>query len=935
MVMNDDDIKQMAPDAVMELVKAGIKRQDEKIKTEVESQCARQTLEYQKLNPGMTAPTCDQEAALAEVQKTLPSLASPISEPLQIFKDFNIKDAVALYDFICAPTPVDEVPSKISLDQVLEFYNKAVTASLQVDLTQFNEPILPQSSTIFSYDGRQVIGEVYEKENRRTWVPFKQIPDVVKKAFISAEDKNFYTHKGVELRGVLRGFLRYIKDKTIVGGSTLTQQVVKNLILNTDVTLERKVKEMMIATRLEKTLSKDKILEIYLNLINLGRHSWGIETATENYFKDKFVSQLGLNEASFLAGITHSPNRYEPEFNRERIRDRQKFVLKEMRENGYITQEQEDAVNPDDLEFKDRAVIQSSYFHDAVKEDMEKRLDPLDEKQGGLFLFSTEIPQVQAAMERSLQEQLFQYEQSTGRLKWKGALGNILSKDAKELTVADLADFQDVRFWSEKLKRFKALYDDVHWNMAVVLDKSSSSKIQVGVIDVETEPVIRTLSGGNASWGKNALRSLNLGDVIFVSPNKNTVSLRTQPSVQGAAIAMEAKTGNVIALTGGFSYHDSQLNRAIHSFRQPGSTVKPFTYMAALNQGIQPNQILPDHTIRFNPIYLPNSKHVRRNMKCNSWTVHNYSGHGDTEMTLRRGLETSNNRVTAGLLKRIWPTDPEISLALVRDVFMDFNVYEKPQECYPVILGADEVNLMKMAAAYGAIANGGTLVEPHFLDVKKNGGLLKMEPQTRAIKSVDAVTLYQLKNIMSGVVARGTATVLKEYAGMVAGKTGTSTDYNDAWFMGFSNDVVVGVWIGYDNGSQTKGQKGLGTTGTGGGLAAPVAKGIFDEALKYYPPTPLINNPPPGVKLYRLDGNLIEAFRGEYQDSRYFGVDDDVYGNSSGSIIRFDDNGSFDTGYDNDPDNGRYDNNGFYFDDGNTQVDPDLDQRYPPGKGLY
>lgn len=889
MVMADDDIKSMNPEALLTLVKAGIQRQNQKIEKAVASYCEEKTLEFRKLNPGEEAPNCNKDEALAAIQEKLPKMVSPISEPLQIFTDFDINDAIQMYDFLCAQNPSDEVPTKLNLSEVLDFYNRAMSDSLSVDLNQFNQPVLPRASLIYSGDGKQLIGEVFQNEGRRHWVPLNQIPEVVRHAFISAEDKNFYSHSGVELRGVLRGFLRYIKDKTIVGGSTLTQQVVKNLVLSSDVTLERKVKEMIIATRLEKLVSKDKILEIYLNLINLGRHSWGIQTATESYFgTETFVSQLGLNEASFLAGVTHSPNRYEPEFNFDRIVSRQKFVLREMKENGYITEEQQTTTNPADLKFVKRKVLQSSYFHRSVEEDINKRLDPYDAKHGGLYLFSTQIPSVQAAMEKALQERLFQFELKKGRLKWSGALGNLLPKAESELKVSDWAEFQNPRFWTTQLKKFKTLYSDIHWEMAVVLDKGQNGKIQMGYVNSEGKPQFAPLyTKYKTKWASQALRELKNGDVIFVTPLKDSVALRVQPQVQGAAIAMEAKTGKVLAVSGGFSFHDSELNRATHSMRQPGSTVKPFTYLAAFNQGIQPNQVLRNSSIRFPPIYLAGEKKIRRNMKCNSWSVSNYSSGGASQMTVRRALETSNNRATAHLLKSISSYDPEYSLNLVKDIFVDFGVYEKPQDCYPVILGSGETSLVKMAAAYAAIANGGTLVEPHFLDESLNAGLVKKSPKARQIYTVDPVALFQVKNVLKGAVERGTGFALREYAGLVAGKTGTSSDYNDAWFMGFSNDIVVGIWVGYDNAS-SEGKRGLGSGGTGGSVAAPIAKEIFEEAFKFYPPTQLLDQVPAGVKLYTENGYQ-EAFRDGYSPSfynnnsmytEYEAEDDSTYGDS-------------------------------------------------------
>ncbi len=899
MIMDEEEIKALSPDTLMTIVKQGIARQETLVEKQVDAYCEKQSLEFKKLNgPDEIAPSCDRAEALVAIQDSLPKMASPLSEPLQIFSEFDIKDAVQLYDFLCSPEPVDLPPTRVSMPQVLELYNKTMSEALSVDLNAFNQPILPQSSLIYSADGREILGEVFGKEGRRSWVPLTRIPDVVKQAFISAEDKNFHHHNGVELRGVLRGFIRYIKDKEVVGGSTLTQQVVKNIVLSNEVTLERKVKEMVIANRLEKLVNKEKILEIYLNLINLGRNSWGIQTATENYFGDsKSVSELGLNEASFLAGVTHSPNSYEPEFQMEKIIERQQFVLREMKENGYVSEEDLQKVDPTSLPFIERKVLQSSYFHRAVEEDIKRRLDPVDAEQGGLFLFSTQIPAIQKAMEKALQEKLYQYELSHGKIKWTGPLGNMIKKDPQDMDIFEIASFHDQNFWLERLERFKALYQDVHWPVAVVLD-INRDQILIGLKNSAGEAITTELyQNYKTRWGKEAIGSLRMGDVIFVGENKKNYALRVPPTVQGAAIAMEAKTGRVIALTGGFSFHQSELNRAIHSYRQPGSSVKPFTYLAALNQGLQPDQVLPNASIRLDPIYLPGERKIRRFMKCNAWSVRNYSNSGPSHMTMRRALETSSNRVTAHLLKAIWPSDPEMSLNYIREIFMDFGIYEKPQECYPVILGSDETNLLKLAAAYAAIANGGTLVEPHFLDEKRNAGLLKLIPQQKRIFSVDEISLFQVKNILSGAVTRGTGTALKSFSGKVAGKTGTSTSHNDAWFMGFSNDLVVGVWMGYDNGS---GEKAVLKGGTGGGLAAPVAKEIFEEAFKYYPPSSILDNPPAGMSLYDV-GGYIESFRG----NSYSGVRYDIQPETP----RISDS--------------EWNDRGFYFDDDLNYEDPD------------
>ena len=631
------------------------------------------------------------------------------------------------------------------------------------------------------------------------------------------------------------------------------------------------MKEMIVATRLEKTLSKDKILEIYLNLINLGRNSWGVQKATENYFPDKFVGDLGLNEASFLAGVTHSPNRYEPEYNMDKIASRQKFVLREMRQNGYITEEQEASIDPWNLKFSSRQVAKSSYFKQAVKEDLIKRLGEEEADKGGLFVFSTQRPTLQAALERGLQDRLYAFEDEKGRLKWNGPLGNLINKKFSDLTVEEQAIFADERNWSEKLVRFRSLYQDVQWPVATVINRDGQG-VLMGVLNLDGSTDFKYLRASKSGWAAEAYNTLIVGDVVFVKDQDKKVVLRTIPKVQAAGVVIEAKTGRVLALSGGFSYHDSQLNRAIHSIRQPGSTVKPFTYLAALNQGRQPDQTYPNAPVYFEPIHLPGEKKIRRFRKCNAWSPSNYSSGGASYMTMRRGLETSNNRVTARVLKSVSPGDDELSLEYVRGIFTDFGVYDNPGDCYPVILGSQETNVLRMATAYAAIANGGTLIEPHFLDTEANQGLLKNLPSTHPIYSVDAVSLYQLKNILAGAVERGTGYALRDFTGYVAGKTGTSTSYNDAWFMGFSNDIVVGVWVGYDNGSESAKKNLLGTAGTGGSLAAPIAKEVFEEAFKIYPKTPLINNPPPGVRLYRMD-NVVEAIREGY-GPRYGGQED-------------------------------------------------------------
>ncbi len=868
MIMEQDVIKVMNPQQIIADQKSGTVYQQEQVEKELKGLCLKEKIDYIKTHgKGSKPPECDMDALkeklLAEKGQ---SSKGALDGGLEVFKDFTMTDAIALYDYLCAPNPTDSIPEKLDLDKVLAIFNSSVDEAVNADLSKLSEPSLPQSSLIYSLDGTEELGEIYSKENRRTWVPLNQIPDVVKQAFLSAEDKNFYSHKGVELKGVLNGFLRFIEKGVVIGGSTLTQQVVKNVILSSDISLERKIKEMMIASRVEKSYSKDEILEVYLNLINLGRNSWGLQKATENYFGDKYVSDLGLKEAVFFAGITHGPNLYEPDLYMTRIQKRVPYVLKEMRENGYITKEQEESVDPTTLKFTPRKVVHSSYFHQSIQTELEERLGKDAANKGGFYLFSTQIPSMQKALEKGLQQQLYDFEEGKGRLKWKEPLGNLINRDFNDLTLEEQAIFADERQWSKRLLNFRSLYQDVQWPIAVVLNKDSDGTL-MGILKLDGTTDFKNLHHSRQGWADQAYRSLKIGDVVFVDFNDNTVSLRTFPTVQAAAVVMEAKTGRVLALTGGFSFHQSELNRALHSIRQPGSTVKPFTYLSALTRGIQPDQIIANAPVYFDPIHIPGERKIRRFRKCNAWSVRNYSSGGPASMSLRRGLETSNNRVTARILKLTEPGNHELGLEYVRNIFQDFGIYDQPEDCYPIILGSQETNVVRMARAYAAIANGGTLVEPHYLDTEKNSGLIQKAPESRPIFSVDPVALFQLKNILGGVVERGTATVLKEYAGYVAGKTGTSTSYNDAWFVGFSNDIVVSVWVGYDNGNENGKKRILGGGGTGGGLAAPIAKGVFEESFKIYPKTSLLSNPPPGVRLYRENG-IIESYRDGYAPGR-------------------------------------------------------------------
>lgn len=764
----------------------------------------------------------------ATLAATNPNLAGMLSG-LKLFKDMTFPQALDVWDGVCRETiDLSKVPF-INWSELATQYNAAVTAL--PDYKFLKGYRLPETSYIYDSKGN-FIRELFEAEGHRAWVSLKDIPEHVRQAFISAEDSGFRSHTGIEPRGVLRGFLKYMKSKKIEGGSTITQQVIKNLVVGNDVSLDRKIKEMLLAKLVEKYLTKDEILELYLNLVNLGRGSWGVEMAARNYFA-KTVKELDVAEAAFLAGTTHSPNRYEPTRHPERVNERVRFVINRMLDDKAISAEVGQTALAENLLSRfiedSREGSGGHYFVQAVNSFMRERLDKNLVKKGGLRVRTTMIPELQQLVQGSLQEGLFEYERSYGRLRWNGP--------------ADRIDLSKNRNWAVALDQVRQNFNDITWDFAVVLERAKKGFV-IGLINGSRV----NLGAAKAGWMGSAYKQLKEGDVIFVKADeKGRYELRTAPSVQGAVVAMEPSTGRVLALAGGFSASYStnenasdQFNRALNGLRQPGSTIKPFTYLAALQAGLQPNTLIPNRAI-----YFPR---VRENkvLKCQSWNPGNYKSGGPSILTMRRGLETSNNRVTAQLLNQIVPENFMQGLDLVRDVTKDFGIYDNPFHCVSFILGADETTPLRMTTAYAAIANGGTRVSPKFIEV-----IADMEGQkisandvpARPLSTVDATSLYQVRSILEGVLERGTAVRMKDLAHIVAGKTGTSNNQRDAWFVGFTKDIVIGVWVGYDSGAN------LGHEATGGRVALPIFNKIIRPSFDIYRPQTAFAPPPGSVQL--------------------------------------------------------------------------------------
>ncbi len=669
-------------------------------------------------------------------------------------------------------------------------------------------------------------------------MPLAAIPEHVRRAFVAAEDKRFFEHRGVDERGVVRAFVgNLMQPGRPQGGSTITQQVAKNLLVGDDVTYERKMREMVIASRIERSLSKPEILAIYLNAIYLGRGSWGVEMAAQSYF-GKSAKDLTLAEATTLAALTKGPNYYDPDRFPDRLRERRAYVLNRMREDGAIGADAMNAAlatTPALVAFERPKRSVGFAFVDQVARDA-KTLAAIDLNTGGAYTIrSTILPPLQQATEAALQEGLARYELSGGRHRFAGPAANLAAEikalGPDEKAVGDPA-------WRRALAAARLPDYDVQWPAAIVLqtgrERKGGSETKVGLADGR----ILTLT----AWDAGIRRNLKVADVVRVKVAERAqgdarAELRGRPQVQGAALVLENRTGRILAMAGGFSYPLSQLNRATQAHRQPGSALKPLTYLAALSHGLQPNTLVWDLPVSLPPIGSNRERDV--------WRPKNYDGGSSGPVTLRRALENSKNLVTARLLDGGIAGDPEESLSRVCELALEAQLYVECVRRYPFVLGAQPVRLVDLAAFYAAVANEGALPTPHAIEtIAENGRTVyerKAAPLVR-LGSADPAAFFQLKSILQGVVERGTASSLRGYAGSLAGKTGTTDGENDAWFVGFTNDVTIAVWVGYDNAGK---RRTLGRGRTGAKVAIPIFEPILLAAFAHHAPRAPLNPPSP------------------------------------------------------------------------------------------
>ncbi len=759
------------------------------------------------------------------------------------------------------------------------------------DYTVLKNYTPPITTRVYASDG-SLLAE-FARE-RRLFQPIETVPKRVVEAFISIEDKNFFTHGGIAFDGILRAlrdnFLRQISGKggPLVGASTITQQVAKNFLLTRAQTWDRKIREALLAIKIEKTFSKEKILELYLNQIFFGFNSYGIAAAAMNYF-DKALYELTLSETAYLAALPKGPANYDPFRKPAAAIERRNLVLTRMFEEGYITAKEEAEAKSESLNVVPRRgnvqVSSSEYFNEEVRR---KLLSIYGEDKlygGGLSVRTTLDPRMQKLARAALMKGLINFDRSKGFRK-------------PEKTIEVTGD------WGTRLYKIKPLWDVPEWKLAVVLEmERNQAKIGLRPTSQDSgamskERVTGKLPGSEVHWVKQNLdKVLKVGDVIYVTPVKGkdgVYTLEQVPGVNGALVAMDPRTGRVLAMVGGFSYAQSEFNRATQAMRQPGSAFKPVVYSAALDNGYTPASVVLDA-----PLEIINQDGSR-------WRPANYSEKFYGPQTLRRGIERSRNVMTVRLAQ-------DIGMPLVAEYARLFGVYDNMLPVLSMALGAGETTDMRLTAAFATIANGGRKIVPTLIDriqdrygktIFKHDQRLcdacsvdKWENQPEPLiidnskQILDPMTAYQITSMLEGVVKRGTARSVQAVGRPVAGKTGTSSDYKDAWFLGFTPELTVGVYVGYDT------PKRMGRSATGGGLAAPIFTDFVKGALAGTPPTPFSMpagmtqvwiDPATGVKAIAGGDAILEAFKpgtGPNLITSVIGVDSNAFLNIEGGNV--------------------------------------------------
>ena len=764
------------------------------------------------------------------------------------FRGINFSDLLTAYRQFCKNETVENSP--VDLGEVIEFYNKA--AANLPDHTKLKGLRFPGTSFILDALGKR-FAEVFEADKRRVWVPLSDIPELVQKAFIAAEDKRFYEHKGIDERGLIRAFIgNMAQPGRPQGGSTITQQVAKNLLVGDDVTYERKIREMIVASRIERTLTKAEILELYLNSIYLGRGAWGVEMAARGWF-GKPVKSLSLAEGALLAGITKGPNYYSPDRHPERAQERLAYVLSRMRDDGAITADaMKGAIGPaPTLAAYDRSRRDSGFhFVDQLGREA-KTLAKIDGLTVGSYaVHSTIQPDLQRATEAALQEGLARYELNTGRFQFEGPEANLTDVIKKLDGAAAEGRSSQPRLAPGARSCAAAALRRALGACRRGADAARQEKRRHHPGRPERRPdrAAHDLEREDPPRAQRLRRRLcecGRGQGKDRRPRR-AAGAADRPGRRAGAREQDRPHPRHV---GGFSYPLSQLNRATQAQRQPGSAIKPLTYLAALTHGLQPNTLVWDRPITLPPIGGALSARPE-----DYWSPKNYDGGASGLLTIRRALEQSKNLVTARLLDGAIAATPEASLDRVCELAVEARIYTECVRYYPFVLGAQPVRLIDLAAFYAAVANEGARPVPHAIESIEQDGRTIYRHDSNSVTwlgSADRVAFYQLKTMLQGVLQRGTAVSIRALAPYVGGKTGTTDDENDAWFVGFTNDVTVVVWVGYDNADGKR--RTLGRGQTGAKVAIPIFQPIIQAAWTYHMPKTALSPPSPEAKRQMVD----------------------------------------------------------------------------------
>ncbi len=710
----------------------------------------------------------------------------------------------------------------------------------------------PVSSKIYSGGGELI--QDFSSE-RRIFIPYNSIPKIVINSFLSAEDKNFFDHPGIDAKGVLRAIIKNISNiinsKRLEGASTITQQVAKNFLLSNEVSLKRKLKEAILAFRIERSLSKERILELYLNQIYLGQGSYGIAAASLEYF-DKSIDELNYEEAALLAALPKAPSRYNPYKNPKVAKFRRDLVLKNLFENRYIDKINFNELKNKKINLRKRKKIfleDSRYYVEEVRKDIINQLGYDKVYKDGLNIKTPLNLNLQEIASNVLRKGIESYDRRNG---WRGPIKNINLSNKN---------------WQNILKN--NLEKKLKWKLARIIKADRNG------IKIETEnDKIGEISLSSLDWIKSNGKEniFKVGDIIYVKQiNNNVYELKQLPAVNGAIVVMDPYTGRVLALSGGFSFKKSEFNRATQALRQPGSAFKPFIYALALENGYSPSTLILDA-----PLVLKQGTDLKM------WKPENYGKKFYGRSTLREGLEKSRNLMTVRISQ-------DLGLKKIVNLSKSLGIYENPTELLSISLGSAETTLLKLTSAYCSFVNGGKLVKPKLIDrIQDSEGNTIFKTEDRYCENCkdisflsddvpkikdnfkqifSAQTAYQITSILEGATKRGTAKKLRNLNLDIAGKTGTTNKNTDTWFIGYTSDLVVGVYIGHDE------PKTLGKFETGAKTAMPVFESFIKKAVKRENTRPF--KIPENITLMVVDSNtgqkvnfgskktLIESFKTE------------------------------------------------------------------------